>query len=155
MSVQYDTHSEKEQEEEPELPSNASHLERYLDPLLICLDAYMDKRLVRTLIHAIVAILSFRGNQQALQLSELGAYLPGKAREPAKTKRLQRLLMSKSWSKSIVDAFIWREAYRQVQQMKAAGERPLCIWDGSVLEKAESEKSEGISSVISSRAKRL
>ena len=37
--------------------------------------------------YTIVAILSFRGNGQALQLSELGAYLPGSAREPAKTKR--------------------------------------------------------------------
>jgi hypothetical protein len=120
MSVQYDTPNEKEQEEEPELPSIASHLERYLEPLLICLDAYLDKRLVRTLVHAIVAILSFRGNQQALQLSELGAYLPGKARKPAKTKRVQRLLMSKKWSKGIVDAFLWREADRQVQQMRSS-----------------------------------
>jgi len=105
--------------------------------------------------YTIVAILSFRGNGQALQLSELGAYLPGSAREPAKTKRVQRLLMSKKWSKSVLEVFLWRRADREVQRMKAAGERPLCIWDGSVLEKGESEKSEGISSVLSSRAKRL
>jgi hypothetical protein len=128
MSVQYDTPRVEEQE----LPGLALHLEKYLEPLLIRLDAYLDKRLVRTFVSAIVAILSFRGNHQALQLSELGAYLPGAAREPAKTKRLQRLLMSRKWSKSLLDAFLWQHAEREVLQMKAAGERPLCIWDGSV-----------------------
>jgi hypothetical protein len=155
MSIQYDTSKEEEQEIQQALPSLGSQLEKYLEPLLIWLDAYIDKRLVRTFLQTIAAILSFRGNQQALQLSELGAYLPGSAGEPAKTKRLQRLLMSKKWSKAIVDFFIWKKADEEVQQRRAAGERSLCIWDGSVLEKPESAKSEGISVVLSSRAKHL
>jgi len=155
MWVQYDTPAEEEQEVQQAFAGLAAYLESYLEPLLICLDAYLDKRLVRTFVSAIVAIVCFRSKQQALHLSELGAYLPGSAREPAKTKRLQRLLMSQKWSKSIIDVFLWQRADQEVRQMKAAGERPLCIWDGSVLEKAESEKSEGICSVVSSRAKRL
>jgi hypothetical protein len=39
--------------------------------------------------------------------------------------------------------------------MKEAGERSLCIWDGSEREKPESEKAKGTCGVVSSRAKRL
>jgi hypothetical protein len=154
MSVQYDTHEEEEQAVSSSIPSLAQHLETYLEPLLIWLDAYLDKRLVRTLVYAISAILQFRGNGQALQLSELGAYLPCSGKEPAKTKRLQNLLSSKKWGKAILDEFIWRNADEKVREMRA-GERILCIWDGSVLEKTDSEKSEGMCSVLSSKAKHL
>lgn len=155
MSVQYDTSDHEEQAIQDQLPGLVSTLERYLEPLLICLDAYLDKRLVRTFVHAIAAILCFRGNQQALQLSELGAYLPGGGKEPAKTKRIQRLLMSQKWTKRLLDFFLWQKADAAVNEMEKAGEQILGIWDGSVVEKAESEKSEGVSSVLSSRAKRL
>jgi len=155
MPSQYDTTESQEQDREPALPSLAQQLEKYLEPLLIWLDAYLDKRLVRTFVYAITAILQFRGNQQALQLSELGAYLPCSGKEPAKTKRLQRFLSSKNWGKAILEEFIWRNADKQVREMKATEERILCIWDGSVLEKADSEKSEGMCSVVSSKAKHL
>lgn len=155
MPSQYDTTESQEQDREPVHSSLTQQLEKYLEPLLIWLDAYLDKRLVRTFVYAIAAILQFRGNQQALQLSELGAYLPCSGKEPAKTKRLQRLLSSKNWGKAILEEFIWRNADKQVREMKATGERILCIWDGSVLEKADSEKSEGMCSVVSSKAKHL
>jgi Transposase DDE domain len=155
MSVQYDTVGGEQQEIQQALPGLAHQLETYLEPLLIWLDAYLDKRLVRTFVYAIAAILQFRGNQQALQLSELGAYLPGSGREPARTKKLQRLLMSSKWGKEIINGFLWKRANEKLKEMKAVGERPLCIWDGSVLEKPESEKAEGICGVVSSRAKRL
>jgi hypothetical protein len=54
----------------PALPGLAHQLEMHLEPLLIWLDAYLDKRLVKTFADAIAAILQLRGNQQALQLSE-------------------------------------------------------------------------------------
>jgi hypothetical protein len=60
----------QEQDREPALPGLTQQLEKYLEPLLIWLDAYLDKRLVRTFVSAIAAILQFRGNGQALQLSE-------------------------------------------------------------------------------------
>jgi hypothetical protein len=41
-----------------------------------------------------------------------------------------------------------------VKKLKEQGKRILCIWDGSVVEKAESEKLEGIGPVVSSKAKR-
>ena len=121
MWVQYDTPEEEEQEVQQAFAGLAAYLESYLEPLLICLDAYLDKRLVRTFVSAIVAIVCFRSKQQALQLSELGAYLPGSAREPAKTKRLQRLLMSQKWSKSIIDVFLWQRADKEVRQMRIGG----------------------------------
>ena len=71
MPSQYDTTESQEQDREPALPSLAQHLERYLEPLLIWLDAYLDKRLVRTFVYAIAAILQFRGNQQALQCARI------------------------------------------------------------------------------------
>ncbi len=41
------------------------------------------------------------------------------------------------------------------QGFKEAGKRALCIWDGSRIEKPESEKTEGMCAVLSSKAKRL
>jgi Transposase DDE domain len=41
-----------------------------------------------------------------------------------------------------------------VQKLKAQGQRILCLWDGSVLEKPESTTLEGIAPVLSSKAKR-
>lgn len=130
MSDQYDTKEQEEQEESSCIPSLVQQIETYLEPLLTWLDAYLDPRLVRTFVDAIAALLQFRGNQQALQLSELGAYLPCEGKEPAKTKRLQRLLTSTKWGKAILDEFIWMNADKKVREMKAAGERVLCLWDG-------------------------
>lgn len=70
MPSQYDTTESQEQDREPVHSSLTQQLEKYLEPLLIWLDAYLDQRLVRTFVYAIAAILQFRGNQQALQLSE-------------------------------------------------------------------------------------
>lgn len=155
MPSQYDTTAGQEQDREPALSGLAQQLEKYLEPLLVWLDAYLDKRLVRTFVSAIAAILQFRGNGQALQLSELGAYLPYPGKEPAKTKRLQRLLASSHWGKEILDQFLWMQANKKLEMMKADGELPLCIWDASVLEKPESAQIEGICGVVSSRGKRL
>ena len=47
------------------------------------------------------------------------------------------------------------QADREVERLKSLGKRVLCVWDGSVIEKPESEKLEGLSPVVSSKAKRL
>jgi hypothetical protein len=52
-------------------------LERFFLPFLLLLDEVLDKRLVRTLLQCLVAIIRFRKNPQALWLSELGSYLDG------------------------------------------------------------------------------
>jgi hypothetical protein len=47
------------------------------------------------------------------------------------------------------------QAEKEVEKLRQMKKRILCIWDGSVIEKPESEKLEGLCPVISSKAKRL
>src|SRR5260370_9466824 len=54
-------------------------LETFLMPFLHFLDEVLDKRLVRTFVQCLVAIIRLRNNPQALWLSELGSYLHGYA----------------------------------------------------------------------------
>src|SRR5947209_4790667 len=126
----------------------------FLGPLLLELDQRLDKRLIRTFVQAIEAILSFRDRINGLVLSELGSYLDpiGKG---GGTKRLSRLLHSPKWTAVIIDRFLWWRASQQVQQWEERGEEGLLIWDSSVWEKPESLKSEGLGPVQSSKAKRL
>jgi hypothetical protein len=134
-------------------------LENYLTPLLLVLDRLLDKRLVRTFVQCCVAILRFRNSKQGLLLSELGSYLQGYQGQseaaPAGTKRLSNLLRSLKWSVFSIDQYLLNEADKEVERLKEQSKRILCIWDGSVLEKPESQKLEGIGPVLSSKAKRL
>lgn len=133
-------------------------LEQFFAPFLLALDRVLDKRLVRTLLQCLVAIIRFRTNAQALWLSELGSYLQGyegySSSAAAGTKRVGKLLRSVKWTVSLIDQYLLDKADEEVQKLKAQGQRILCIWDGSVLEKAESEKLEGLCPVLSSKAKR-
>ena len=52
-------------------------LEIFFLPFLLVLDGALDKRLVRTMLQCLVAIIRLRNNPQALWLSELGSYLQG------------------------------------------------------------------------------
>src|SRR5437867_5895747 len=69
----------------------AQQLAAFVAPLLLELDALIDKRLVRTLL-ALLATLSvivqFRNRPNGLLLSELAAYLLSAQQAPAGTKRL-------------------------------------------------------------------
>src|SRR6202035_3030570 len=47
----------------------------FLGPLLLELDQWLDKRLIRTFVQAIEAMLTFRDRINGLVLSELGSYL--------------------------------------------------------------------------------
>ena len=49
-----------------------SFLETFFFPVLLQLDALLDKRLVRTCVQCLVAIIRGRNNTQVLWLSELG-----------------------------------------------------------------------------------
>jgi hypothetical protein len=133
-------------------------LERFLMPFLLLLDKVLDKRLVRTFVQCLVAIIRMRNNPQALWLSELGSYLQGYDEDassaPAGTKRVGKLLRSVKWTVGLIDRYLLEKADEEVQKLKEQGKRILCIWDGSVLEKAESEKLEGLCPVLSSKAKR-
>src|SRR5579862_7678932 len=113
-------------------------LQVFLLPLLALLDARMDRRLVRTVLASVEAILAFRHRAHGLLLSELGAYLAGPDHAPAGTKRLSNLLRSAKWTAAVIEAFLWQQAVGRVAQLEAAGEPVYVVWDESVLEKPES-----------------
>jgi len=73
---------------------------------------------------------------------------------PAGTKRIGNLIRSIKWSILHIDEYLLDEADKEVKDLKQLGKRILCIWDGSVIEKPESSKLEGLGPVISSKAKR-
>ncbi len=96
MSTQYLTRVE-----EPQVPPYHAAdmaqglyaaLARFLAPLLIELDARIDKRLVRTFLQTVAVILTFRDRVNGLLLSELGGYLDTPDKAPAGTKRLSQRL---------------------------------------------------------------
>jgi hypothetical protein len=159
MPSQYDILAPKEQDAQRASQELTQLLEEFLSPLLIVLDSFLDKRLVRTLVQVCVAIIRFRNNKQGLLLSELGSYLdgyPGQATTAtAGTKRIGNLLRSIKWRIFHIDRYLVEEADKEGKRLKEQGKRILCPWDESVIEKAESEKLEGLCPVVSSKAKRL
>ncbi|HEU5379302.1 MAG TPA: hypothetical protein VFV38_28100 [Ktedonobacteraceae bacterium] len=113
---------------------------------------------MRTFLQCLVAIIRRRNNAQVLWLSELGSYLEGYAGDAcsaaAGTKRVGNLLRSVKWTGGLIERYLLEKADEEVQKLKRQEKRILCLWDGSVVEKAESEKSEGLCPVLSSKAKR-
>ena len=110
MSSQYRTPATDEQVSQDQSQRLTQQLERFLEPLLVLLDAYIDTRLVRTFVRAIAAILTFRTQAQGLCLSELGAYITNPAQAPAGTKRLSNLLHCTKWGKELIDRYLWKQA---------------------------------------------
>jgi len=159
IQSKYDILQEKEHNPQQASQEIAQDLEVFLFPLLSVLDRLLDKRLVRTLVQCCVAIIRFRNTKQGLLLSELGSYMDGyrglSKTATAGTKRLSNLLRSLKWSILQIDRYLLKEADTEVKRLKEQGKRILCIWDGSVIEKPESHKIEGLCPVVSSKAKRL
>jgi hypothetical protein len=127
----------------------------FLRPLLIELDAQIDRRLVDTFARTIDAILCFRNRPHGLLLSELGGYLLDPTHAPAGTKRLSNLLRSDKWSASMSEDFLWQQATAQLEGLERQGEEALVLWDESVLEKPESRANPDLGSVRSATAHRL
>jgi hypothetical protein len=128
-------------------------LETFFLPFLIQLDEVLDKRLVRTLLQCLVAIIRCRNNPQVLWLSELGSSLSSydgdACSAAAGAKRVGKLLRSVKWTVECIDRYLLEKADEEVKKLKERGERILCLWDGSVVEQAESEKAEGLCPVLS------
>jgi hypothetical protein len=107
----------------------------------------IDKRLVPTLVQCCVAIIRFSNTKQGLLLSEPGSSLDGypgfSVRAPAATKRISHLLRSVKWSLLQIDRSLLEEGEKDGKKLKEQGKRIVCLWDGSVREKAERSKSEG------------
>jgi Transposase DDE domain. len=130
----------------------------FLGPLLKELDKKLDVRLVRTLADAVTAIVRHRNRPLALLLSELGAVIAGPKHGPAGTKRLANLIHSEKWKALLLQDYLLEEEGQIVmleEAARVAEGRALCILDGSVLEKPESTKLEGLSPVRSAKAKRV
>src|ERR1700730_639539 len=159
MQNKYDILQENGQDPQKSSQEMAQLLENFLSPLLVVLDTFLDKRLVRTFVQCCVAILRFRNTKQGLWLSELGSYMDGyrglSVNAPAGTKRVGNLLRSLKWSLFHIDQYLLDEADREVKKLREQGKRVFCIWDGSVIEKPESSKIEGLCPVLSSKEKRL
>jgi len=149
---------QRDQEEVSLSQELAQMLETFLWPLLVVLDKYIDKRLVRTLVQCCVAIIRFRNNQRGLLLSELGSYMDGyhglSKTATAGTKRVGKLIRSLKWNVLQIDQFLLDEAHKEVERLHVLDKRILCIMDGSVIEKPESTTLEAIGPVLSSKAKR-
>jgi hypothetical protein len=133
----------------------AQKLQSFVQPLLVILDAYLDKRLVRTFLELLSTIVEVRHREQGLVLSELGATLLSADRAPAGVKRISRLLHSPKWVAELIGQFLFRQAEQHLKRLEEQGEVALCVWDGSELEKPESQKVEGLCPVRSSKGKRL
>ncbi|MBZ0280938.1 MAG: hypothetical protein K8L97_09360 [Anaerolineae bacterium] len=133
----------------------ARKLEGFVAPLLSRLDRQIDKRLVRTFLLTLQAILTFRHSTNGLLLSELGGYILSPAQAPAGTKRLSNLLRCGKWVYSLLETYLWQTAEQQRRALAADGQTAYVIWDESVVEKAESLAPEGLCPVRSSRAARL
>lgn len=133
----------------------ARRLGEFVWPLLISLDEKLDKRLVRTFVRTLHAIIRLRHNRYGLLLSELGGYILEPAQAPAGTKRVSNLLRSKKWCYQLISRFLWQRAEDYVTELEADGDTPLVLWDESVVEKPESIALEGLGPVRSTKAARL
>ena len=122
----------------------ANLLQSFISSLEVWLDRQVDRRLVRTLFLALVAIVRLRHSRSGLLLSELGAHILSPAQAPAGTKRLSNLLRSPKWSHTLLEKFLWRRADQMLTQQEERGGLTLAIWDESVLEKPESIALEGL-----------
>jgi hypothetical protein len=133
----------------------SNHLVTFLAPLLRSLDQHLDRRLVSTFLATLIAIVQWRNRNHGLLLSELGAYLLSPEHSPAGTKRLSNLLRSPRWKAKLLADWLWQQAEARVQALRATGQEPLLLWDGSVLEKPETIKNDDLCAVRSSKARRL
>lgn len=131
------------------------HLVEYLKPVLRGLNEKIDRRLVKTFLGLVMAIMEHRHRNNGLLLSELGGNLLGAESCRAGTKRISNLLSSGKWEAGEIEKFHWQQASRRVEELQEQGERPLVIWDESVLEKPESLEAERLCAVRSSKANRL
>jgi hypothetical protein len=151
-------HKIKGDEEQASVQKSAAierRLVAFLEPLLVQLDAVLDKRLVRTFVQTIIAIICFRNASHGLLLSELGSYILNAQHAPAGTKRLSNLLRSKRWGYGLIEHFLWQQSEQRIDELKRAGEEALVVWDESVIEKAGSLALEGLCAVLSSVARQL
>jgi len=57
------------------------------------------------------------------------------------------LIYTEKWNAGVIEDFLWKQGTQRVEALWEQGERPLVIWDESVLEKPESLQAEGLCAV--------
>jgi hypothetical protein len=127
MYWQYDMSKTEKQAERRLSMALTQQLLSFLDPLLKQLNACIDKRLIRTLLDTVIAIVLFRDRAPNLLLNELGAYIASPTHAPAGTKRLSNLLRSLKWEGRLIEQFLWQQATASVEAMEREGETPLVL----------------------------
>jgi hypothetical protein len=132
-----------------------ARLGEFVGPLLKEMDQQVDKRLVRTFLKTLEAIIRFRHSAYGLLLSELGAYILTPEHAPAGTKRLSNLLRSNKWTGKLIEDFLWDKACQHVNETVEQQNDVYVGWDESVIEKSESIALEGLCPVRSATAARL
>lgn len=143
------------EQESKQAQAFGGRLRDFVEPLLVELDQQLDRRLVRTFLMSLQAIVTLRHTGYGLLLSELGGYILGPAQAPAGTKRLSNLLRSKKWGHESISHFLWRQANSRLEELAEQEQLALAVWDESVVEKPESHALEGLCAVRSSQAARL
>jgi hypothetical protein len=145
----------KEGEKQAKSKALEEGLVKLLWPVLVALKQRVDRRLVKTFLGVVLAILIHRHRNHGLLLSELGGYLLGAEQCQAGAKRISNLVHSGRWEAGVIEEFLWQEATQRVEELWKQGECPLVIWDESVLEKPESLQAERLCAVRSTKAVRL
>jgi len=145
----------KEAEKQEAARGIEAQLVKLLWPVLVRLQQKLDRRLVNTFLGLVMAVIRHRHRNNGLLLSELGSYLLGAERGRAGTKRISNLVHSERWEAGVIEDYFWQAGNQRVEELWGQGERPLVIWDESVLEKPESLQAEGLCAVRSSKAVRL
>lgn len=148
-------HKRKAEEKQEKSKEVERRLVQMLRPVLVEMKRRVDRRLVKTFLGLVLAILMHRHRNTGLLLSELGGYLLGPEHCQAGTKRISNLVHSARWEASVLEEFLWQRGTQRVEELWEQGERPLVIWDESVLEKPESLQAEGLCAVRSTKAVRL
>jgi hypothetical protein len=100
-------------------------------------------------------IIMLRHRNQGLLLTELGGQLLGMDHAPAGAKRISSLLHSGRWVAALVEAWMWVQGDRKIEECQDPQDDTYAIWDESALEKSESLKPERLCAVRSVKAQRL
>lgn len=145
----------KAEEKQEKSKALEEQLVKLLWPVLVEMKQRVDRRLVKTFLGVVLAILMHRHRNNGLVISELGGYLLGAEHCQAGTKRISNLVHSERWQAGVIEEYLWQRGTQRVEELWVQGERPLAIWDESVLEKPESLQAEGLCAVRSTKAVRL
>src|SRR5215470_8656413 len=102
---------EEKQEKSKELEKQ---LVKMLWPALGEMKQRVDRRLVKTFLGLVLAIVIHRHRNHGLLLSELGGYLLGAEQCQAGTKRISNLVRSERWEGEVVEDFLWQQGTQRV-----------------------------------------